>query len=345
MSPAAPRPKPAGARDQVARLLTLVPWLHARGEVTLDEAARTLGVTPRQLVKDLNVLFLCGLPGGYPDDLIEVDLDAVDPEGDGSRLQGEGVIRVSNADYLLRPLRLTPTEATSVIVALRALRNRARDASTRALVDRTVAKLEGALAEGAAAARIDPGDDPIADHLDALQARLEDAVARGHQVRLSYLVASRDEVTERVVDPRGVVTTDGFRYLDAWCHLAQGDRLFRLDRIREAVELDTPVEHAEPPRDLAPGAAPAEGTLVTLRLQPAARWVVEYVAVREVRPGPDGTTDVDLLVADPRWLERLWLRLAPAATILEPVGYGSLFEDAARAALALYGDSQARVVE
>jgi proteasome accessory factor C len=79
------------AKDQVARLLRLVPYLHARDQVSLDEAARALGVAPEQLEKDLRVLFLCGLPGGYPDDLIDVDLDA---------LEGDGVIRVSNADYL-----------------------------------------------------------------------------------------------------------------------------------------------------------------------------------------------------------------------------------------------------
>ena len=94
------------ARDQVGRLLTLVPYLHARGTVHVDEAARDLGTTPKQLVKDLKVLLMCGLPGGYPDDLIDVDLDALEEDGDG-------VIRVSNADYLARPLRLTPTEASA----------------------------------------------------------------------------------------------------------------------------------------------------------------------------------------------------------------------------------------
>ena len=54
---------------------------------------------------DLKVLFMCGLPGGYPDDLIDVDIDALEgPDG----LRADGVIRVSNADYLARPLRLTP---------------------------------------------------------------------------------------------------------------------------------------------------------------------------------------------------------------------------------------------
>ena len=58
------------AKDQVARLLRLVPYLHARDQVSLEEAARVIGVPADQLEKDLRVLFLCGLPGGYPDDLI-----------------------------------------------------------------------------------------------------------------------------------------------------------------------------------------------------------------------------------------------------------------------------------
>src|ERR687894_1070052 len=119
----------AAAKDQVARLLTLVPFLHARGQVRLDDAARALGVPQDQLLKDLKVLLMCGLPGGYPDDLIDVDLDALEgPEADG-------VIRVSNADYLARPLRLTATEATAVIVALRAVRGGAAP-QTREVVDR-----------------------------------------------------------------------------------------------------------------------------------------------------------------------------------------------------------------
>ncbi|MEJ7796310.1 MAG: DeoR family transcriptional regulator, partial [Nocardioides sp.] len=61
-----------GAREQVARLLTLVPYLHSRGQVRVDEAAEALGTTPEQVRRDLRVLFMCGLPGGYPDDLIDV---------------------------------------------------------------------------------------------------------------------------------------------------------------------------------------------------------------------------------------------------------------------------------
>ena len=105
---------------------------------------------------------MCGLPGGYPDDLIDVDLDALeDPDGDG-------VIRVSNADYLARPLRLTPTEASALIVALRALRDGCDD-ETREVVDRVLGKLETAAAEGAAPL-VDVGD--RVDELAGLRAQL-----------------------------------------------------------------------------------------------------------------------------------------------------------------------------
>ena len=124
-----------------------MPYLHAHGGVRLVDAARALGVTPEQVLKDLKVLFMCGLPGGYPDDLIDVDLDAL--ESEEGELHRDGVIRVSNADYLERPMRLTPTEASAMIVALRALRAGA-GAETVEIVDRVLVKLESAAADGPA---------------------------------------------------------------------------------------------------------------------------------------------------------------------------------------------------
>ena len=328
-------PSASGAKDQVARLLTLVPFLHSHPAVRLDEAADAVGVTPEQLVKDLGVLFMCGLPGGYPDDLIDVDLDALeDPDSGNPRL--EGVIRISNADYLARPLRLTPTEATAIIVALRALRGGAAGPDTREVVDRTLAKLEAAAAGGAAL--VEPGEDEVAE-LGRLRASLERAVTGRRQVLLTYYVPARDEESERVVDPRGVVTSGGVAYLDAWCHSAEAPRLFRLDRIHEATVLDSEVVTAPaPPRDLSDGLfqRSEETTVVTLRLQPQARWVVEYYPVEATRPVADGTVEIDLRVADERWLQRLLMRLAPYAHVVAPPGLDADFRDLAQRTLSLY---------
>jgi proteasome accessory factor C len=214
---------------------------------------------------------------------------------------------VTNADYLARPLRLTPTEATAIIVALRALRNGARD-ETREVVDRALAKLEAAAAEGSAALQIDPGEDPVGStDLIELATRLQGAVDRAVQVDITYFVPSRDEESERTVDPRGIVTANGFTYLDAWCHSADG--LF---------------------------ARADDTTLVTLRIGREARWIVEYYPVEAVRPRRGGVLEVDLLIADERWLQRLLLRLAPHAEVLRPPEYAAAHTTAARAALSLY---------
>jgi proteasome accessory factor C len=331
----------SGAKEQVARLLTLVPYLNARGGVRLDEAARDLGVPARQLVKDLRVLFLCGLPGGYPDDLIDVDLDALVAPG------GDRVIRVANADYLSRPLRLSTTEATALIVALRALRGGAVSEAAAEVVDRVLAKLEQAAAVAGGPDGAGPVDlavevpaEPEERAAAARKALLQQALTSGRQLRISYFVPSRDEESERVVDPRGLVTHAGSDYLDAYCHSAEAPRLFRLDRIHEATVLDTPIA-TEPtgPRDLAAGLfAPGEDlTVATLRLGPAARWVTEYYPALDVRPGEDGTLEVDLQVADPRWLTRLVLRLAPDATVVAPREIAADVARAARQALGHYG--------
>jgi proteasome accessory factor C len=303
----------SGARDQVARLLALVPYIQSRREVELDQAAADFGVSPAQIVKDLNVLWFCGMPGLGMGDLIDVDMDA---------LEGEGVIRLSNAEYLSRPLRLDSSEASALIVALRALREGSDD-DVRPIVDRTLGKLEAAAGDGAAvAAQVDIRMPRQAGRLNALRERLSRAVDEQHQVRLDYYVPTRDESTERVVDPLRVVTADGNTYLEAYCHLAEDQRLFRLDRISSAEVLDTAVQqHADlEPRDLADGIfqPSTDDLLVTLRLGPNARWVAEYYPVEDSKAARGGGLTVRMRVGDPAWLTRLMLRLGDTAELVDP---------------------------
>jgi proteasome accessory factor C len=321
----------SGARDQVGRLLALVPYIQSRDEVSVDQAAADFGVRPQQIVKDLNVLWFCGLPGLGMGDLIDVDMDA---------LEGEGVIRVSNADYLSRPLRLGSTEASALMVALRTLRE-GGDESVRPVVDRALAKLEEAAGDGAAmAARVDVVVPEEEAALNRLRSTLESAVRDGRQVRLAYYVPTRDEATERNVDPLRVVSAEGHTYLEAWCHRAEGQRLFRLDRVSHAHVLDTPVEVHDDlaPRDLSEGLfQPSPDDLgVTLRLAPEARWVAEYYPVEDAEEADDGELRVRLRVADPDWLTRLMLRLGGSARIEQPAELSRVVRGAAEAALRNY---------
>ncbi len=326
----------SGAREQVARLLALVPYIQARREVSLDEAAEEFHVSTEQILKDLNVLWFCGLPGLGMGDLIEVDMDALDTEN---------VIRVSNADYLSRPLRLDSSEASALIVALRALRE-SSGPDVRPIVDRTLGKLERAAGDAAeVAAQVDvrlPLHDEAAS---GLRATLAEALEAGTQVRLDYYVPARDESTERTVDPLRLVSAQGHDYLEAWCHLAEDQRLFRLDRISAVRRLGSlaPRHDEVAPRDLAQGLfQPSPDDLrVTLSLAPEARWVAEYYPTESTQEQDEGRLGVVLRVADETWLLRLLLRLGDSARVESPAGVTERVRDTASRTLALYAGTGA----
>lgn len=321
----APR-APHGAREQLARLLRIVPHLD-RG-FRLDEAAAEFGVSEAQLRKDLDVLRWCTLPGAGYGDYIDVDMEAL------TEKNGDRVIRVSNADYLTRPLRLTPTEATALIVALRALRSRA-DADTQEIVDRALAKLESAAAVALPA--IETGDGTPDRVAHGVRQAVNEGLAHRRQIRLQYFVPARDEESMRTVDPLRIVERQGSEYLDAWCHTAEAPRSFRLDRIRSATVLEEPVLTQTPEETSGDLFASGQSRIATIRVAPQARWVTEYYRHRAVRELPDGSAEVDLEVGDQRWLSRLLLRVAPYAEVIAPTEWNDAFRAEARRAARAYG--------
>lgn len=319
-----------GARDQVARLLTLVPLLHARGELPVAEAADLLGTSPKQVVKDLKVLWMCGLPGGYPDDLIDIDMDSL------TEADGDGTIRVWNADYLARPVRLSPTEATALIVALRTLADSA-DQVSRDVVERALSKLEKAAADGAGTPTVSVEATSMSG--SRLTGDLRRAITERRQVRLTYWVPSRDERTTRVVEPVLVADVDGAQYLEAHCTSADDMRVFRLDRVLDWDVLETRSTTSPPAESISlnerlfsPG---PETPLVELILSGAARWVASYYPMEDAREAGDECLSVSLRVQNPEWLTSLVLRLAPHARVVTP-GAGEPAVAAARLALSFY---------
>ncbi len=325
----------SGAREQVSRLLALVPYLQNRTDMSLAEVAAEFGVTPDQIRLDLKVLWMCGLPGLTPDKMIDVDFEAIEDDP-------EGVVRIENADFLARPVRLGSSEASALIVALRALREGSPE-SSHEVIDRCLVKLEDAAATGTAAPQVEvhlSRSDAGRRHAAALQS----AIDSNRQARLDYYVPTRDETTQRTVDPLELLTGDGRDYLDAWCHLAQARRLFRLDRMYAVEVVDEPrQEHSLSPRDLSEGlfAPGPDDVVAVVHLERHARWVADYYPVDSVEELGDGRLAATLRVGDPRWLVRLALRLAPALDVIEPRDLREAVTSSARATLDLYVEGAA----
>ena len=317
-----------GAKGQVERLLALVPYLRERGGVRIDRVARDFGVSPQQIQEDLGVLWFCGLPGAMPDDLIDVDMEA---------LEGEGVVHVENTDFLDRPLRLDAHQALALIVALRTLREVA-GSGEREAIDRALVKLENAAGDAVAVVdqvdvRIDGADAQVTDTVSS-------ALQNKHRLRMSYFVPARDETTDRDVDPMRLVMAEGHTYLEAWCHRTEDLRMFRLDRVTAAEELDVPADPPPEvrPRDLSEGLfQPApDDMLATVDLSPSARWVADYYPHEGVEELADGGLRVRLRVSDPAWLVRLAMRLGGQARVVIPSEVAQRVRERAERALQAY---------
>lgn len=307
--------------DQVARLLALVPYLQHHPDAELDATADVFGVSSRQLIADLNVLWYCGLPGGGPGDLIEIDMDAV---------TDAGRIRLSNADYLARPMRFTPDEALSLVVALRTVRELA-PASAAPGIDSALAKLEQATGAVAATTKV-----AVASGSAELRDLLAQAISDAVLVRLEYTDAGQ-ELSTPMVAPVRLIVRDGFGYLQAWSLDRQAWRTYRLDRISTAQPTSEPAPELPEPPEFGPGwlEQRPEAAEVTLRLRPEAAWVAEYYPIRQLRHG-DGWLEVDLLVADPGWLRSLLLRLGRSVLTVRPEQAGEAAAEAAGEALEAY---------
>jgi proteasome accessory factor C len=317
----------SGATDHLPRLLAVVPWLLAHPGTPVADVAREFEVSEAQLRADLNLLWMCGLPGYGPGDLIDVTW------------QGDRVT-LSNADEIARPLRLTPEEALALVAALRVLSG-VPGIVERAAIDRALAKLEAAAGTAATADRVVVAP-PIEGNTGDTQVvtTATDALARGRRLHLRYWVPARDEATERDVDPLRLFTTDGRAYLAGWCYRVDDLRTFRLDRVLEARILDVRVDVPDETRRRALDAGlftPADDDrLVTFSLDPPARWVADYYPCETVDERGDGGLIVALRVHDDAWVRRLALSLAGLGRVTEPPDLALEVRNAANEALSGY---------
>ncbi len=314
--------------ERLPRLLSLVPYLQAHPGVRVEEAAAELGVSTTQLRKDLELLWMCGLPGYGPGELIDLSFE------------GDTVSVVFDAG-LQRPLRLSRAEAGALAVALRAL-GEVGGLVERDVVERTLAKVQAAAGGSTSLSAVSvglSGDEASA----ATTSALAKALAERHPVRIRYYTASRDDVTERVVEPHQLLVIDGRSYLEAWCRNAEDIRMFRVDRIDQVSTLSEVLPEI-------PERSPAthelfelaqELPLAVLELAPQHAWVAEYYPVQEVEQQGNGQLRVALRYTDTEWLLRLVLGLGTGVRVVSPTELDTHRIRRAQEALAAY-DRQAQ---
>lgn len=297
--------------EHLSRLLEIVRYVYGHQGADIAEVAEHVEVGVDQVVEDLGLLFVCGRPGHTPDQLIEASWDG-------------GPVNVSNADEIADPVRLTQPEAAALLIGLQTLRSLpgeqtpAIDSALRKVAEAAgepaeVVNAVGARADVAlaaatleAAGQTEPDPDPTItswqaaeDPIDSLVGLIRGAIDERRRVRIQYIVASRDEVTERDIDPLHLTSSNTYWYVIAWCTRAEALREFRLDRVRSAVVVGQADDHEDltakaRPRPKDPAlSAETEIALVTDR---RSRWIADQyratrTAVVELAPTGDSSAE------------------------------------------------------
>jgi proteasome accessory factor C len=309
------------AQERLGRLLAIVPWVASRDGPLISEVCTRFGLSERELLADLDLLFMCGVHPFTPDTLIEVDV-------------ADGRVWIRFADWFRRPLRLTAAEGLALVSAGAALLASPGSDPAGAL-SRALAKLEAVLGVGA--------DDAVEVDLGPVSASVlgvvQQAESEHRKVELDYYSFGRDGRSTRTVAPWRVFNAGGQWYMSGWCDQAGGERLFRVDRIHRATLSDErfqPPAQGQPPPVYHPS---GDDPLYVIDLQPAAHWVASQYPNEGVESRAGGVLRIRLRASGRAWLERLLLRAGPDARVVE--GDPGVAPAAARRILTLYGDAGA----
>jgi proteasome accessory factor C len=280
---------------RLGRLLGMLPWVIAHPGTGVGEVCARFGYTRAELARDLAAVFVSGLPGYGPGDLMVAFVD------------GDEVV-VDLAEYFSRPVRLTAREGLALLAAGMALLS---TGGAPAALETAVPKLAAALVPDDGT--VDVGLPPA----PALAAALGEAAARGEVVEITYTSLGKGETTVRQVEPWRVFSTLGNWYFSGRCRRAGGERVFRLDRVRDAAptgERFTPPP--EPPPAVVRYAPGADDPSAVIALGKEAEWVAEYYPV-EVLRRERGRLVVRFSAPEAATIGRLLVRLGSRAELLE----------------------------
>ena len=288
-------------QERVVRLLNLLAYSSNHPGLTPMEIARDLGADPMQVRDDFELLFLSGVGTG-PGEMIDLEYS------------WKGV-NIKDDQGMTTPLRLSPAEASALLILLDSLETMPGLVDGRAV--RTAAEKIRAVTKSQAV-----GD---AKHTGeaGVAGTVAEALATKRKLRITYFSASSDTVTEREIDPASLFHQSGATYLHAAQHGEM--RTFRLDRIQHAELLDAPSDATGTDFvtdfDPADPFGMADRAQAHLLIHPDATWLADYWEIELEEPSEEASGEwlpATMRYGSDDWLVRFCLSQADRVRIVEP---------------------------
>lgn len=293
---------------KAARLLDLVPYISTHQGISIKQLASDFEISPAELLDDLNTLWMCGLPGYTPLELIDLSFES-------------GYVSIRNAEVLQMVRLLTKEELVVIAIGLDLLKesipsDRADlSFAITSLADK-IRKLIGEIAI------VNPNVD------SAHRALILRAIKERRDLEIKYHSLIRDEISERRITPIELGDDHGLETLFAYCHRAKAFRTFRLDNFLSATisEPSSFIDKSESNKDALYGAK----FVINKRL----RTTLERFRVEISSPTKGDLVEVQSFSQD--WLVRNFLSTIGNTQIIDAPELEQLVLEKARATHNLY---------
>lgn len=275
--------------ERTARLLDLVPYISSHQGISVKELASVFDVTQPQMINDLTTLWMCGLPGYTPLELMDLDFDS-------------GFVTISNAPTLSKPRTISFDEGVALVLGLDLMKSsistdradllESIDALSKRLT--LLINLPSALS---ATATVNL----------RISTSISEAIKKRTGLSIQYHSMYRDEVTVRSIIPFEIIANNGYSYLSAYCFNAKDFRQFRVDRIQSAEPTDVGTQEIASKR--------YESAITsTIKVLSPSRDIVERFNQSQLSAGSEFTYDS----FSQQWMERSILASGSGAELISP---------------------------
>ena len=292
------------------RSMDLIPYVLENPGVSIAELSAKFSVTQAQIESDLQLVFMCGLPGYTPYELIDVAFE-------------DGVVSVIDPQVLDKPRKFSSNEIVVIALGLKILIDINQTNSTALTklkqLSEKIAKL------GSNKSILMAGDVSTFPFFEIISK----SISEQRILDLQYHSLTKDEITQRNVLPEKLYFLNGSLYLAALDIDIDSDRVFKVDLIKECKVgeqvaakkvLESSIE-----------------TTVILDVQKQNRNFIERNSsiITAIQENGDSTR-VHLQVSNLDWIKLTVLSNAPGITVVSPELLATAVKQSARDLLALY---------
>ena len=275
--------------ERTARLLDLVPYINTHQGIALKDLAAVFEVSNAQMVNDLTTLWMCGLPGYTPLELMDLDFES-------------GYVNISNAPTLAKPRSVTFDEGVALILGLDLLR-----ASIPTDRSDLLEKIDSLSARLSSIINLNSTFSVVAPVNQGVSAAIDEALTSRSSLEIEYHSMYRDEITQRTIFPIEIIEVEGQQYLSSYCYSASDFRQFKLDRIQKAVVTQ---ESKTIPED----ATDTQRINSRLKVLKPTREIAERFSRQDLKAG----SEFDFQTYSQQWLERSILSSGDGVALLTP---------------------------